>query len=105
VIRHLTTSRTEQTVVEVVTGISSDRNQPYTCASVNEALDGLAIQGLAIKADFGGECPYRWANFLRSECRSGSYGAGHLDAELVPAPPVEHAGNRAPHFGDCAFIQ
>jgi uncharacterized protein (DUF362 family)/NAD-dependent dihydropyrimidine dehydrogenase PreA subunit len=89
-IRHLTTSRSEQTVVEVVSGISSDRDRPYSSASVNEALDDLAIQGLAIKAESGGQCRYRWANFKANVLSSP---APADSSEVTPGSEFRGEGN------------
>ena len=66
VIHQLNNIRLEQTVDEVVAGVSADRSRQHAVASVNETLDDLVIEGLVIKAESKGHCRYRWVSFERS---------------------------------------
>jgi ferredoxin len=104
VIRHLTTTRSEQTVLDVVSGISSDGTLPYTAASVNEALDDLAIQGLIVKAESGGACRYRWANFVAN----ASVDIREPNNSTQNSHPRNSSGTlgiELPFFADGAIIQ
>jgi hypothetical protein len=62
VIGQLKKSPNELTVHQVLEGISRGQLQ-YNLGFVNQVLDDLVVEGLAVKAESRGHCRYRWASF------------------------------------------